>query len=140
MDLSVHFSTGKDDWETPGDFFASLNQEFDFLLDVAAAPSNAKLPAYYTEKDNALIKPWAKRNWCNPPYSDIRPWIEKAAQERANGNLTVMLIPARTDTRAFHDHIYNQPKIDVRFVRGRLKFVGGKHCAPFPSMIVIFRP
>ena len=48
-----------------------------------------------------------------------------------------MLIPARTDTRAFHDYIYN--KAEIRFIRGRLKFGGSKNAAPFPSMIVIFR-
>ena len=48
-----------------------------------------------------------------------------------------MLIPARTDTKAFHKYIYN--KAEVRFIKGRLKFGGSKDAAPFPSMLVIFR-
>lgn len=48
-----------------------------------------------------------------------------------------MLIPARTDTRWFHDYIYH--KSEIRFIRGRLKFNDGKNPAPFPSMVVIFR-
>lgn len=48
-----------------------------------------------------------------------------------------MLIPARTDTRYFHDFIYNKAK-DIRFVKGRLKFGGAKDNAPFPSMVVVF--
>jgi site-specific DNA-methyltransferase (adenine-specific) len=47
-----------------------------------------------------------------------------------------MLIPARTDTRWFHEHIYN--KAEIRFLKGRLKFGNSKVSAPFPSMIVIF--
>ena len=51
--------------------------------------------------------------------------------------LVVMLIPARTDTRWFHDYIYQ--KHEVRFIRGRLKFGDSKNPAPFPSMVVVFR-
>jgi hypothetical protein len=77
----------------------------------------------------------------NPPYGrTIGKWIARAAQEAENGNITVALLPARTDTKYFHEHIYG--KHEVRFVRGRLKFVGAQlsGSAPFPSMIVIFRP
>lgn len=49
-----------------------------------------------------------------------------------------MLIPSRTDTKAFHEYIYN--KAEIRFVKGRLKFGGAKNSAPFPSMVCIFRP
>ena len=47
-----------------------------------------------------------------------------------------MLIPARTDTRAFHEYIYH--KAEIRFIRGRLKFGGAKNSAPCPSMVVVF--
>ena len=47
-----------------------------------------------------------------------------------------MLIPARTDTRAFHEYIYH--KAEIRFIRGRLKFGSAKNSAPFPSMVVVF--
>ena len=52
------------------------------------------------------------------------------------GGLAVMLIPARTDTKAFHEYIYG--KAEIRFIKGRLKFGGSKNSAPFPSMVVIF--
>lgn len=65
-------------------------------------------------------------------------WIKKAHDTwREFGNTVVMLIPARTDTKAFHEYIYN--KAELRFVKGRLKFNDGKNPAPFPSMVVIFR-
>ena len=78
------------------------------------------------------------RVFCNPPYSDIARWVEKAFRETRNDNtLVVMLIPSRTDTKYFHNFIYQ--RAEVRFVKGRLKFNDSKNSAPFPSMIVIFR-
>lgn len=59
-------------------------------------------------------------------------------ESRKPGTLVVMLIPARTDTSYFHDYIYH--KAEIRFIRGRLKFGDAKQSAPFPSMVVIFRP
>ena len=80
--------------------------------------------------------------WCNPPYGrQIDKWVQKASYENAvNNNTIVMLLPARTDTRWFHTYIYKQPNVDIRFVRGRLKFGDSKNRAPFPSMVVIFKP
>lgn len=76
--------------------------------------------------------------FCNPPYSNISLWVEKAFRETRNDNtLVVLLIPARTDTRYFHDFIYQ--RAEIRFIKGRLKFGDSKNSAPFPSMVVIFR-
>lgn len=78
-----------------------------------------------------------RRVFCNPPYSNISEWVEKAYREsQQDHTLVVLLIPARTDTRYFHDYIYQRS--EIRFIKGRLKF-SGKGSAPFPSMIVIFR-
>lgn len=65
--------------------------------------------------------------------------MQKASIEATKGNTTVMLIPSRTDTQWFHDYVYQKPNVEVRFVKGRLKFGGAKNNAPFPSMIVIFK-
>lgn len=76
--------------------------------------------------------------WCNPPYGrEIGKWVEKAYKESLEGATVVLLLPARTDTKWFHDYIYG--KAEIRFVRGRLKFGDGKNSAPFPSMVVVFR-
>lgn len=76
--------------------------------------------------------------WCNPPYGrEISKWVQKSSEESKLHNETVvMLIPARTDTKWFHEYIYN--KAEVRFVKGRLKFGDSKNSAPFPSMVVVF--
>ena len=78
--------------------------------------------------------------WCNPPYGrEIGRWVEKAYKTvEQNKNTVVMLLPARTDTKWFHEYIYG--KAEVRFIKGRLKFGGAKNSAPFPSMVVVFRP
>lgn len=79
-----------------------------------------------------------ERVFCNPPYSEIEKWVSKAFYETKQDNtLVVMLIPSRTDTRYFHNYIYQRS--EIRFVKGRLKFNNHKNSAPFPSMLVIFR-
>lgn len=73
--------------------------------------------------------------YCNPPYGrEIGKWVKKAAE---SDTTVVMLLPARTDTKWFHEYIYG--KAEVRFIKGRLKFGDSKNSAPFPSMVVIYR-
>lgn len=140
MNTEVMFSSKTDLWETPQDLFDRLDAEFGFDLDACALPQNAKCAAYYTPEQDALSQPWDGVVWCNPPYGrNIGKWVQKAREEnRRNNNYIVMLLPARTDTRWFHDYILG--KAEIRFVRGRLKFGGSKNSAPFPSMVVVFRP
>ena len=129
------FTSNTDLWETNQDFFDSLNREFHFDLDACALPENAKCERYFTPEEDGLKQEWNGTVWCNPPYGrQIGKWVEKAYK---SGCTVVMLIPARTDTRWFHDYIYG--KAEIRFVRGRLKFGESKNRAPFPSMVVIYR-
>jgi phage N-6-adenine-methyltransferase len=147
---AVHYSSNKDEWETPPQIFDPLDAEFDFDVDVCASNDNAKCQIYFPELSNGLTMDWVSRgyksSWCNPPYSNLKAWIAKNAEEAKRGMTCVMLIPARTDTKAWHTYIYDaklwrfRPGVEVRFLPGRVKFVGGAHCAPFPSCIVIFRP
>lgn len=156
MNTALMFSTGKDDWQTPPELFAPLRREFDLCVDVAASVENRLLPDFFgvgsVLGEDALVASWSRfgtlsRCWCNPPYSRglQHKFIAKAAAERRDGVTTVMLLPARTDTKAFHAHIWDaakhQPRagVEVRFLKGRLRFVGAKDAAPFPSMIVVFR-
>jgi site-specific DNA-methyltransferase (adenine-specific) len=75
----------------------------------------------------------------NPPYGrEITQWVKKAWEESQKGATVVCLLPARTDTRWFHSYVLG--KAEIRFIKGRLKFEGAKNSAPFPSMIVIYRP
>lgn len=138
-DLSVMFSRNSDEWATPQNFYDEINKEFNFNLDPCSTKENHKCEMYYTIEENGLEKNWGGyRVFCNPPYSQISKWVEKAFYETKKDNtLVVLLIPSRTDTRYFHDYIYQRS--EIRFVKGRLKFGDGKNSAPFPSMLVIFR-
>lgn len=139
MNRSVMFSSATDNWATPQGFFDKLNREFGFTLDPCADENNHKCDVYYTKEQNGLTKNWGgERVFCNPPYGkDIGKWVQKCYEESQKENtLVVMLIPARTDTRYFHEFIYG--KAEIRFIRGRLKFGNSQNAAPFPSMVVIF--
>lgn len=142
MNTEVMFSSATDEWATPQDLFDELDSEFRFELDVCANESNHKRDKYYTKEQDGLSMPWVADGaiWCNPPYGrEIGKWVSRA--QRASADTTVvMLLPARTDTKWFHDYIYKMPNVEIRFIKGRLKFGGGKNSAPLPSMIVVFRP
>ena len=141
MNTDVMFSSATDNWSTPQDFFDKLNDEFHFTLDVCADENNHKCEHYYTKEIDGLSRPWVGTIWCNPPYGrKIGEWVRRAYISSQIGSATVvMLLPARTDTRWFHDYIYNKSNTEIRFIKGRLKFGGCKNSAPFPSMVVIFR-
>ena len=141
MNKDLMFSSKTDIWETPKDLFDTLNKEFNFTLDVCALPENAKCEKYYTPENNGLSQNWDGIIWCNPPYGrQIGSWVRRALFASVAGNTVVMLLPARTDTRWFHEYIYNRKNVEVRFLKGRLKFGNAKNSAPFPSMVVVFRP
>ena len=132
------YSSQTDMWETPQDLFDDLDREFHFDLDVCAIPENAKCKKFYTPEQDGLSQPWDGTCWCNPPYGrDIGQWVRRALFASVIGSTVVMLLPARTDTKWFHDYIYK--RAEIRFVKGRLKFGNSKNSAPFPSMIVVFR-
>lgn len=141
MNTSAMFSSKTCDWATPQDFFDKLNAEFRFTLDPCADDSNHKCDKYFTKEQDGLLQDWGGEVvFCNPPYGrEIPLWVKKCFEQVYCGNCpcAVMLIPARTDTRWFHEYIYH--KAEVRFVRGRLKFGDSQNSAPFPSMVVVFR-
>ena len=131
------FQSDCDTWETPPEIFKRCDKEFRFDLDVCAVPSNAKCKRYYTPEQDGLRLPWYGVCWMNPPYGrHIHRWMRKAYEESQRGAVVVCLVPARTDTAWWHDWAM---KGEIRFLRKRVKFVGAKSCAPFPSAIVVFQ-
>jgi phage N-6-adenine-methyltransferase len=143
------FSSDSDEWLTPWALFKELHDEFNFTLDAAASEDNHLCPVYYTKETDGLLNSWIGHTvWCNPPYSNVGAWVERAAYCQKQGITTVMLIPARTCTKWFHKYIYRKRYTEIRFIKGRLRFsqlneeglpVKGKNSAPFPSMIVVFK-
>ena len=136
----VMFSSKTGSWDTPQEFFNKLDEQFSFTLDPCASPTSAKCKKFYTEQDDGLTQDWGgHRVFCNPPYGrSIGDWLKKGFEESKKHNtVVVMLVPARTDTKWWHDYVMRAK--EVHFVKGRLKFGSSDNAAPFPSAIVVFR-
>lgn len=138
MNKEVMFSSKTVEHETPDELFDTLNQIFDFRIDVCATVQNTKCPTFFTKERNGLEQEWKGRCWMNPPYGrEIGAWVQKAYNESQKPNCTVVaLLPARTDTIWWHNYVI---KSEVFFLRGRLKFGNQQNSAPFPSAIAVFR-
>ena len=133
------FTSNSDEWTTPQELYKELNKRFKFTLDPCSTNENHLCDKYFTKEDDGLSKSWKGETvYVNPPYSNIKKWVEKCYMEhKTNGTSVVMLIPSRTDTIYFHNYIYH--KADIEFIKGRLHFSNSKNSAPFPSMIVIYK-
>ena len=126
---------GFDNWMTPIELIEELTNEFGELFDPC--------PKDFDYSFDGLEISWSREKVCfvNPPYSQIKDWVKKSHDEWVLGSEIILLIPARTDTRYFHDYINDNAQ--VRFIKGRLKFIhpDGRNSksAPFPSILCIFR-
>jgi phage N-6-adenine-methyltransferase len=137
--LEVMGSSRSDEWPTEPQFFATLDARFGpFTLDPCSTAENAKCERFFTRADNGLTQEWTGRVFMNPPYGKtIGAWMRKAWEaSQSTAELVVCLVPARTDTRWWHDYATLG---EIEFVRGRLRFGDGRHPAPFPSAVVVFR-
>ena len=135
------FSSQSSEWATPQVFFERLNWRFGpFNLHPCASPDNAKCDIFYTEADDGLSKSWKGRIvFINPPYGrGVDEWVKKAYEEtEAHPNTrVVMLLPARTDTKYWHNYVMKAK--EIHFIKGRLKFGDATNAAPFPSAVVVF--
>ena len=146
MNNKALFTSNKQDWETPQWFYEKLDKEFSFDLDAFASRENTKCKNFFTEDDNSLEQDWTqyKSIFINPPYisSLQNKVLEKVDDTIRQGfrGVIVLLIPARTDTKRWHDYIFNKAD-DIRFLKGRLKFeVNGiaGDSATFPSAVIVY--
>ncbi len=157
--------TGNNSWGTPDWLFAYLNKRFHFTLDPCADATNHKCKRYYTETDNGLFQDWFnERIYLNPPYgNELCKWVAKSAEtqpdswnnfsrflpfikrHRSHQTIVVAVIPARTCTIYFHEHIFDNPNAHISFLRGRIAFIDpvtlvADREAPAPAVIVVFGP
>jgi phage N-6-adenine-methyltransferase len=133
--MAVHYSSNRDDWATPWHIFNHYDRLFHFTLDVAASKSNAKCQRFFTKQVDGLKQKWTGTCWLNPAFSDIEKWCKKAYESAKAGATVVALLPVRTDTRWFHDHVSHG---HVKLLQGRITFVDADGPAPFPSMVVVW--
>jgi phage N-6-adenine-methyltransferase len=135
------------EWYTPLDFYQELNKEFNFTTDPCTEPTNrlgAKV--FFTKETNGLDnfkEKWKGSVFINPPYTHTGDWVKAAVEyNKQTKNTVCMLLKATTDVRWFHEYIYNKPNIEIRFCKGRFKFIGNNNkvnTAPFPSMVVVIK-
>lgn len=127
----------RDKWATPECIYDPLNKEFKFTPGFDPCPIDWDPE---THPDGLKID-WAPRTFVNPPYSKLRLWLKKASEECEKGKLVVLLIPASTDSHAFHKYVVDKGH-KVRFIRGRVRFIqpnGIQNQRPHkrPSILVI---
>lgn len=144
-----------DDRGTPPELFAELSERFGgFTLDAAAAPHNAKCERFFSIEDDGLEQRWTGRVWCNPPFSNLAAWLQKAwvAWADPHVELIVMLVPANRTEQAWWQN-WVEPHRDrpgshmrVEFLRGRLRFirpgrsqVGPNERPPFGCCLLIWQ-
>lgn len=147
MSQEVHFMSERQDWGTPIEFLDWLKSERGWIptLDAAASRRNAKAPTFYTIEDNSLEQPWSGDVWLNPPFGrELPKFMAKCAEEikRKEVRSIMVLIPARTDTKWFHEIVMPHAYL-IYLIKGRFNFrvdnaVDGAN-APFPSMLVLYR-
>lgn len=134
-------SKQSDEYATPQYIYDHITGIFGkCALDVCATRDNSKCGiSHYNKYENGLDRTWRQTNWCNPPYSDSMPWVQKALYEANNsGSKTIMLLMADTSTKLFNFCLIQADLI--AFCDKRIRFDGAKGSPKFGSMVVIFRP
>lgn len=130
----------KDKWGTPDNIYLPLHAEFGFSLDPCCEHETAKCLKHYTPAENGLLYSWTHEIcFVNPPYSrgNIDKWVKKCYEESLLGTVVVALLPVSTSSAWFHDWVLG--KAEIRFIRGRIQFVGAPQSAPFSSLIAIYK-
>jgi hypothetical protein len=132
MAYTNHYkSARRQNWTTPHSLFDKLHEEFQFTLDGASDSTNGLLDKSATVREPQF---WlGERVFCNPPWSDIRPYVEQAAL----ADLAVLLVPARCNSRWFHRAL--ELGAEVRFFLGRPRFGGASSNSPVDCVLLIFR-
>lgn len=141
--MSEKLDGTSDEFGTPREIFDLLHREFIFSTDAAANHENNLLAHYFTKEHSALEHGWLGRVFCNPPYSrgNVKAFCRKAFDETGNGNcpIAVLLIPTYTERTWLHE-IMNSGRVERRFFKKRIQFIGGATGARGNHMLMIFRP
>lgn len=124
MKTNVIYSKNTDNWRTPTKIYEAFIEKNYIDCFKYEAKENEMLNNYYD-----------KKLFINPPFSKMKEVTKWVIKQKENGNKIALLIPARTDTKYFHDLIEYNPLII--FIKGRLHYNDSKS-APFPTILLIF--
>ena len=136
----------RQDYCSPPELLTALKRKLGILyfdIDLAASGENTVAEGFYTEKENALVQPWGVLaggwGYCNPPYANIKPWVEKAYYETdIHGAQTAMLVPASVGANWWQDWVHHHAY--VLFMNGRVTFVGETTGYPKDTAILLYSP
>ena len=133
-----------DEFGTPDEIFMELHRRYQFTIDAAATKGNSKLPRFVTKEENALSKTFlGERAFCNPPYSNgnCRKFAMHFFEQTGTGlcPLAVLIVPTKTEQAWFHDLLHSG-RVEVKFFRRRIKFVGGEGSARDSHMLLVIWP
>ena len=123
------FRSKKQDWETPDSLMEFLEKRHGKMFD----------PCPINPDFDGLKILWQEICYVNPPYNEAIKWMKKGVMEWKRGCRIIFLLPARTDTKLFHDYVMKYAN-NIWLIKGRLTFKGAKASAPFPSMVVEMFP
>jgi len=151
MGIGIHASSKSAEWESPPEIFREYDKDYHFTLDVCANAKNALCKTFFDKSMDGLSQDWGTHVcWMNPPYGrEIGKWVRKAFESAKAGATVVCFLPARTDTRWWHEYVMRG---EIRFLRGRFKLQNRAFPsyrddlshktspAPFPCAMVVFRP
>lgn len=122
--MTTHAGPSLQNYATPDYLVRALERELGrpFDLDVCAEPWSAKAKRFYSKKDDGLTQPWARLNWCNPPYARQDLWLAKAARAAAERGLTTFsLVLASTSAVYWLPLVWGSA--EVEFFHGRISFI-----------------
>lgn len=135
----------RDEWRTPPYIFAWLDRRYSFDIDLAATHQNKLCKEAFCFPNDALEVDWhshGSTGFCNPPYSNIAPWLAKGRAESLCGFTSVFLIPTPNGERLYDEYVFDAAS-EVIFITGRLSFltpdgivINGNR---WGSMIVVYR-
>ena len=135
----------RQDYGTPPELLEAVKKRLhirEFAIDLAASYENSVASQFYHEQDSALEEDngWVFNGWCwlNPPYSNIAPWVEKAAKEAQHGTQIAVLIPASVGANWWRDWV--EPYSYQSFLNGRLTFVGETTPYPKDCALLLYHP
>lgn len=140
MSLEPFVSQKTDEWATPPGFVRPLAAAVDgFDLDVASGAEHSPVADRgYDKDDDGLSQPWPGKIWCNPPYSNISPWLRKAISERQQSRAEFVVALVKGDTSTDWFHKYGTEADLFVFVNYRMKFGDSSNSAPFPSLVLVY--
>ena len=117
---------------TPTALYRDLDATFNFDHDPCPLQSSPIVDGL--DRNNA----WGQRNFINPPFNNIGPWLRRAHEEsESGGRVSVVLVPMRANTRYWRQWVANKVSA-LLLIMQRVKFPGYAEGAPFVLCLLVY--